>query len=357
MRDSERLSEKIERLATGNWPGILEAAHVDARHLVNKAGPCPVCGNPKPKFRFDNKGGRGTWICTCGAGDGMKLLMACTEKSFTEAALWVLDHLDDPERAKKIIARSRQFPSSEADLTPEKIEERRRLFRRVWKASSRAEPGDALWTYLTRRLPGLAEIPRCIRLHPGLEYRGPGAPGKQDRGYGRHPVMLAAMVDDDGRCCNLHRTYLTADGHKLSLLEDGVELPSKKLMPAVGARSYSVRLAEHSGKLGVAEGIETALAAMIAKGLPTWAVVSTAGMKSFNVPADVQELTIFADNDNVTRQGKRPGFDAANALAQRDDVVTRVRAGTLKVKVVTPARRGQDMADMLLEMAALREAA
>lgn len=357
MYDNERLSDKLERLATGKWPAILEAAGIDGRHLVNKAGPCPVCGNPKRKFRFDNKGGRGTWICTCGAGDGMKLLMACTGKTFTEAARWVLDYLGDPVRERQAIARSREFVSTSDELTPEKIEWRRKMYQTTWGQAARVQVGDPVWLYLTRRLPGLLEIPRVIRFHPGLEYKGPGTPEKPGIDYGRHPVMLSAVVDDDGRCCNLHRTFLTEDGHKLHLMEGEDVLPVKKLMPAVGAKSYAVRLAQHQGKLGIAEGVETSLAAMITKGLPTWAVVSTAGMKSFNVPKDVRELTIFADNDHVTRQGKRPGFDAAIALVQRVDVRARVRQGTLKVKMVTPARRGQDMADMLLEMAALKKAA
>ncbi len=133
-------------------------------------------------------------------------------------------------------------------------------------------------------------------------------------------------------------------------------MPVKKLMPSIGEKSYAIRLVKHQGILGVAEGVETALAAMLSKGVPTWAVVSTSGMKSFNVPNDVHELVIYADNDELTRQRKRPGFDAAIALAERPDVIARVRAKTLKVKVVTPARRGQDMADMLLESVALKKA-
>jgi putative DNA primase/helicase len=34
-----------------------------------------MCGG-KDRFRFDDKEGHGTWICThCGAGDGFSLLM------------------------------------------------------------------------------------------------------------------------------------------------------------------------------------------------------------------------------------------------------------------------------------------
>ena len=36
--------------------------------------PCPVCGG-KDRFRFDNKDGRGTYICNqCCSGDGLELI-------------------------------------------------------------------------------------------------------------------------------------------------------------------------------------------------------------------------------------------------------------------------------------------
>lgn len=359
MSSEERLSDKLDRLATDKWPAILEAAGVDGRHLVNKAGPCPVCLEPRPRFRFDNKAGKGTWICTCGYGDGIKLLMACTGKSFIEAAIWVIEELEDPSRERSAIIRSREFVRTTDELTPTVIAQRRAMYRETWLQAQKVTEGDPVWKYLTRRLPGLVEVPSVIRFHPGLEYLGPAKDGeKRAQRLGVHPVMLSAVLGDDGRCCNLHRTYLTRDGNKLALVGDnGQELPAKKLMPSIREKSYAIPLAPHNGCLGIAEGVETALAAMLYKGLPTWSVVSTSGMKSFHVPADVFELTVFADNDKRTRQGKRPGFDAANEFLDRDDVKARVRARTLKVKVITPARRGQDMANMLLEAVALKHAA
>ena len=59
------------------WAGGAEyspSLGVPAKALTNRHGPCPVCGG-KDRFRFDDKGGRGTWICsTCGAGDGIELV-------------------------------------------------------------------------------------------------------------------------------------------------------------------------------------------------------------------------------------------------------------------------------------------
>jgi hypothetical protein len=68
--------------------------------------------------------------------------------------------------------------------------------------------------------------------------------------------------------------------------------------------------------LGVAEGIETALAVQEATGLPTWATLNAALMKSFEPPEGVDKLLIWADNDPV-RNGKKAGLDAAEALRKR----------------------------------------
>jgi putative DNA primase/helicase len=60
--------------AVGRWPGILQSLGLDPSFLNKKHGPCPICSG-KDRYRFDDKGGRGTWICShCGSGDGFKLL-------------------------------------------------------------------------------------------------------------------------------------------------------------------------------------------------------------------------------------------------------------------------------------------
>lgn len=40
----------------------------------------------KDRFRFDDKEGRGTWVCNqCGAGDGLSLYQQATGQSMSEA--------------------------------------------------------------------------------------------------------------------------------------------------------------------------------------------------------------------------------------------------------------------------------
>ena len=73
--------------------GILTALGVSSKALRNKHGPCPMCGG-KDRFRFDNKGGRGTWICSqCGAGDGVELVKRLLNADFKEAVKAIDQHL------------------------------------------------------------------------------------------------------------------------------------------------------------------------------------------------------------------------------------------------------------------------
>ena len=78
--------EPLKDRALNRWHGILPALGIPAKALTNRHGPCPMCGG-KDRFRFDNKGGRGTWFCSqCGAGDGIELVKQFKGCDFKEAA-------------------------------------------------------------------------------------------------------------------------------------------------------------------------------------------------------------------------------------------------------------------------------
>ena len=70
--------------ACGHWPRILPALGVKV--IKNRHQACPVCGG-SDRFRFDDKEGRGTWLCNqCGAGDGLKLVEKVFGVTASEAA-------------------------------------------------------------------------------------------------------------------------------------------------------------------------------------------------------------------------------------------------------------------------------
>ena len=88
-RTAKRFLDKdaVKAAARGNWSWILHNLNVRQECLKNSKGPCPVSAcEGKKSFRFDDKKGDGTFICThCGAGDGFKLAMLVNRWPFYEA--------------------------------------------------------------------------------------------------------------------------------------------------------------------------------------------------------------------------------------------------------------------------------
>ena len=71
----------------------------------------------------------------------------------------------------------------------------------------------------------------------------------------------------------------------------------------------AVRLGAAQRIMGVAEGTETALAAMILSGMPVWASLGSKRLHSVELPPIVEEAYIFSDND-------APGQEAAEKAAK-----------------------------------------
>lgn len=88
--------DKVKAEATGRWPAILRCLGVPAECLQRRAGPCPGCGG-KDRFRFDDKGGSGSWFCngagTPQSGDGFDLLVHALGLTKGEALRAVAEHL------------------------------------------------------------------------------------------------------------------------------------------------------------------------------------------------------------------------------------------------------------------------
>ncbi|MEX6313320.1 primase-helicase zinc-binding domain-containing protein [Providencia manganoxydans] len=75
---------EVKLKAKGQWQNILSNLGVEVP--LNTHTACPACGG-KDRFRFDDKDGNGTFICSqCGAGDGLDLIQRIFGGSVTEAA-------------------------------------------------------------------------------------------------------------------------------------------------------------------------------------------------------------------------------------------------------------------------------
>ena len=104
------------------------------------------------------------------------------------------------------------------------------------------------------------------------------------------PAMLAAVTTDIGIIA-VHRTFLDLGSGKLA----GFERP-KRALGSLGCGA--VRLAPTAaGRLGLAEGIESALSAMQLFGIPCWATLGNERFGLVAIPESVIELHLFIDND------------------------------------------------------------
>lgn len=302
--------ESARDLAHGKWPAIL-GQFLDERAINGRHTGCPMCGG-KDRFRFDNKDGAGTWFCTnCGSGDGFHLLEMKNGWTFKEAAEYV------ERTAGKFQAQESQAARGVEDVLT--------ALGRVWKGTKQVEVGDPVDKYLRNRC---HEVPTClheIRFHPSLAYR------HDDGSTTKHPALVARVVNGTPkRAVCLHRIYLTEDGHKAA-----VPTPKKLMTPIQKLENVAVRLMQpEDGWLGIAEGIETAVAAWRRFGGPVWAALTSGLLKSFRPPPEVKLLTIFGDND-LNYVGQSAAYELARSCAMRG----------LEVKVAIPEKPGTDWAD------------
>ena len=276
----------VRTVARGRWRDILMAFGMDERTLSGRHVPCPLCGG-KDRFRFDDKEGRGTYFCSgCGAGDGVQLAIGVTGHPFKDVAQQI-------ER----LAGTVPLAASGHERTDD---DKLAALRRVFRESAPIQHDDEAYRYLAGRGLALYDLPQSIRLHPGLQYRDGGAV------TGTFPAMLATVTDSTGKAVSMHRTYLQ-DARKAP-----VPAP-KKLMQGLTLVGAAIRLAPVSQVLGIAEGIETALAASERFGVPVWSCISAQGIESFAPPDGVKEVVIFADHDqNFT--GQKAAYAAAHRL-------------------------------------------
>jgi putative DNA primase/helicase len=292
--------------ARGKWRGILIALGVDQRFLSSKHGPCPFCEG-RDRFRWDNKGANGSFICSqCGAGDGIEFVKRFKGWTFNEAAREidkVCGHVaDEPQQVRRIDPRAR------ADM-----------LNRLWASAKPLTAGDMAGRYLAKRGVLPLALPSCLRF---------AAECPIPFGGGMGPAMIALVMGPEGDAVNIHRTFLGPNG------KADMENP-RALMPGEFPDGSAVRLAPAGDVLGIAEGIETALAASLKFGLPVWAAINAGSLAKWTPPPGVSEVVIFGDHDE-SFTGQAAAYTLANRLKAR----LRINA-----RVMIPDTVGKDWAD------------
>ena len=128
-------------------------------------------------------------------------------------------------------------------------------------------------------------------------------------------AMVCLVRDVQGKAVTIHRTYL---GNNKK-----ADIPSpKKLMPGKAPlNGGAIRLFEpEDNSIGVAEGIETAIACTQLFDTPTWSVISTSIMESFEPPEGIRKITVFGDCD-ANFAGQKSAYILANKLYLKDYLV------------------------------------
>jgi putative DNA primase/helicase len=288
--NKSRLNADAVRWAAQNkWGSILAAAGIDKAFLTKKQGPCPICQDGEDRFVFDDKDGRGSYICrVCGPGDGFNLLQRVKGIGFSEALRLVAELSGE---ARPVAVTSGPNP-----------EEVRKEVRAIWGRSlplSEVPAAAAWWLKRLGEIPQTTELRAVHALKCGVD--------------GVHPAMVARIKDAAGNSVSLHRTYLSQDGEKAP-----VETP-RRLMALSLPDGSAVRLYPDGDVLGVAEGIETAESCRVLFGTPTWALLNAVNMKGFVPPPSVRRVIVYGDLD-ASFTGQAAAFDLAKRLtAKRKD--------------------------------------
>lgn len=214
-----------------------------------------------------------------------------------QAKPWLLEMQEEME---KRLERQRAYSAR----LHERIEQ-------VWKecVPYLSEASEPMRRYLQNR--GLlfpvtvVEQSDCLRFHPSLSYYD-----EDGNEVGKFPAIVCAIRDVDGNLVTLHRTYLTTTGKKAKV--ENV----KKMMPipdGLDVNGAAIQLGiPTEGILGVAEGLETALSAYRMSHIPVWSTVNATLMESFEPPAGVHTVLVWADRDK-SMTGER----SANVLKER----------------------------------------
>jgi hypothetical protein len=266
----------------------------------NIPGPGHSAKDASLGFRFDKTAPHGIVVKSFAGDDTPKCLS------------YVLDLLAAVEAGTIEVA-------SRAEYQTARVQERIASGLAIWKEGI-APQGTLVESYLQARGCELSAVTTDdLRFHPHCPFAG----------Y-RFPAMLALLRDViTGEATGVHRTALRDDGLAKREMPGGI--PAKMMLGR--GKGSAVMLQHGTPIMGVAEGVETALAAHLIFGVPVWAALSAAGAGKFPV-INVKRLTIFTDHDDA---GLTAGVECAR----------RYKEAGIEVEVRYPPQNKTDWNDYL----------
>lgn len=330
----------VRQAAEGRWPEILlRLQAIDRRHQRGRHADCLGCGG-KDRFRFDNRDGRGTWICSQGggeplAGDGFDLIQHVHGCGFSEALRRVADTLKLIGGEPRVPARLPKCPTGRTSESPKPAgraepHPNAEAARELWR-----EAGPIRDTSGEHYLLGRGLDPDQLGCEP------PGWPetlrwSGDAGGGGRGALVVAVNRAEDGLVGAVHRIFVHPDGSPMRG-PDGKKV--KLALGPIGGNAARLSCAPHPDDWwGLAEGVETALAARQMMWVPTWAAISASNMANVAPPHWARRAIIFADHDaNAT--GLQQASKALARIKRHPNIQT--------ARVLMADDIGKDAADLL----------
>lgn len=327
----------VSTAARGRWPEIFDQFAPELADAMASAPfhvACPVHGGTDGFRLFSDYVQTGGGVCnTCGVqATGAAMLAWVTKAPLTDIVAKLQRWLQNPAAVELAPRPARVLPA------PRKID-REKAWSDIQKtlAGTVELANSAGELYLMRRGIWKENQSPILRMHPSLLYYST----KEKKSYGNFPCLIAPLEDPKGRVLTLHRTFLTATGDKAPVPK------AKKLMTGRASLSESgcaIKLFPAEEILGLAEGIETALASRAVSRMPVWACATAQLMEQVVVPDTVRHVVIWADLDTSGR-----GLIAAERLANRLEREGRKVEICLPNVTLGPDEKGVDWLNVLLQ--------
>jgi len=324
---NQRLLGRYDQFALAFAPQLAEAFRKPGRKVT-----CPVY-KEKNKFNVHREfATNGKWYSYIepelphGVFNLLAWVTGASKKEILDFAVQYLDGVA-PLTTKEIAQKKAQEQKGKA----ERRQKNAVRLNKIWRASIKGCTPE-IKKYL-REWRGINNLipPENVLFNPSLFYSN-----EEDRGVS--PCMLVRMDTPEGKACTLHRIYLEKGTFKKSSLGKRMLPPSRKVMGAA-ARLYPI---QEAGVLGIAEGVETAVAVTSFFRLPTWAALSAPMLGGFIPPKGVKKLIIWADKDRSAT-----GQNYAELLKERMRTFGVEAEIMLPPKPIPEGKKGIDWLDVL----------
>lgn len=291
----KRNSKDLKAKMRGRWLGAFSCLAPTLCAAIDELGmnvPCPVSGGTDGfrLFRDANETGGGVKQSYRVFPEGIDLLMWVNDWSFTK----VFDELEAFIGGKSIDTSQIASPFK---ILPTIVNEEglRTWLNTLWSESlplahEMAHPARAY--FRMRWLSQAAGISSDIRYHRKLYYRD-----KMGKEIGSSGAIISLVRNNEGEPVAIHRTFITPWGEKSVF---GNKLSAKTMTPSVNKKSRGRHIqlfTPQKGFIGIAEGLETALAVYQAKAFPVWPCLSATMLQSFVPPKGVHTVLNFVDKD------------------------------------------------------------